>query len=72
MQDKTKEIYMYILAGIVVSGFFAVIIYKITKGQDVQLEVGALIGSFATVVGYFFGSSRGSDKKTEMLTKKEQ
>lgn len=64
---KTREIYMYVLGAIVVIGFFAVIVFKLLKNQDVQLEVGALIGSFATIVGYFFGSSKGSSDKTELL-----
>jgi len=64
---KTREIYMYVLGAFVVLGFFAVVVFKLAKGLDVQLEVGALLGSFATVVGYFFGSSKGSADKTALL-----
>jgi hypothetical protein len=33
-----------------------------------NLVVGALIGSFASVVGYFFGSSAGSAQKDETIS----
>lgn len=66
MKD-TKETLMYILGGIIVAGFFGVVIFKLLNNQDVQLETGALIGSFATVVGYFYGSSKSSAEKTELM-----
>jgi len=66
MKD-TKELLMYILGGIIVAGFFGVVIFKLINNQDVQLETGALIGSFATVVGYFYGSSKSSSDKTDMM-----
>ncbi len=65
--NNTKELLMYVLGGIIVAGFFGVVIFKLVNGQDVQLETGALIGSFATVVGYFYGSSKSSADKTEMM-----
>lgn len=64
---KAKEIYMYVLGAIVVLGFFGVIIFKLVKAQDVQLEVGALITGFSIVLGYFFGSSKGSADKNSLL-----
>ena len=69
MKDK-KEIYMYVLGAVIVLGFFGVVIYKLYKGSDIQLEIGALLASFAAVVGYFFGSSKGSSDKTDMLKDK--
>lgn len=70
---QTREIAMYILGGLIVAGFF-VLLY-ILLFQDVpeenkdilQIAVGALIGAFTGVVGYFYGSSVGSKDKTEML-----
>lgn len=67
MNDKTKDIYFHTLGAIILVGFFAVVIYKLTKGMDVQLEIGALIGAFGTVVGYFFGSSKGSADKNKII-----
>jgi hypothetical protein len=70
---KGKDLFQYILGGLVVIGFF-ILLYVLVflpipeKNSDLlNLIVGALIGSFATVVGYFFGSSAGSSKKDEVI-----
>ena len=65
-----KEIYMYVLGALVVIGFFGIVIFKVIEGQDVQLEIGALIAAFGTVVGYFYGSSKSSSEKTKLLNGK--
>ena len=65
-----KEIYMYVLGGLVVTGFFGIVIFKVIQGEDVQLETGALIAAFGTVVGYFYGSSKSSADKTKLLSEK--
>ncbi len=70
MKEGTKEIYMYALGGIIMLGFFGIIVFKLSKGEDIQLEIGALIAAFATVVGFFFGSSKSSSEKTKMLAGK--
>jgi hypothetical protein len=65
---------LYILAGVVVSGFFvlcAVLMYvPIPEGQGsaVLLLFGGLVSGFSTVLAYFFGSSKGSADKNAMLT----
>jgi len=69
---QVKEIYMYALGALIAIGFFVVMIYLIYSGKydnAVMLIIGALIGAFSTVVGYFFGSSKGSADKTELLSK---
>lgn len=72
---KTREIAMYILGGLIVVGFF-VLLYILLFQQIpednkeiLNITVGALIGSFTGVVGYFYGSSVGSKDKTEMMQK---
>ncbi len=77
MKTKGRDLFQYILGGLIVAGFF-VLLYLLVmsevpeKNKDLlNLVVGALIGSFATVVGYFYGSSAGSAAKTELLSKKE-
>jgi len=66
---------MLILAAIVVIGFFALLYFFVFIGIPVQNEallniaVGALIGSFTSVIGYFFGSSAGSANKTDIMAK---
>ena len=70
---KTRDIAMYILGGIITVGFFTVMIMLIISGKNegtLNLLIGAVITAFATVVGYFFGSSKGSSEKNEILNKK--
>ena len=67
---KTKEIFMYVLGAIIVIGFFATLIVMIAKGgyeSEVNMIIGALIGAFITVTGFFYGSSKGSSDKTEIM-----
>jgi hypothetical protein len=73
-----KDTYQYVLGALVVAGFF-VLLYLLLRGEVpegnkdlLNLVVGALIGSFATVVGYFFGSSKGSSEKNELMNKKPE
>ena len=67
MTKNIKDVYMYILGAIIVIGFFLLVIYKLYKGLDAQLEIGTLLTAFGLVVGYFFGSSKSSADKNEML-----
>lgn len=72
---KTKDIFMYILAALVVVCFFALLYIMIFEAVPdnnkdmMNLIVGSLIGAFTMVVNYFFGSSTGSKAKTEFLMK---
>jgi len=75
---KAKDLFQYSLGGLVVLGFFALLIV-LAKTQVPQenidllnLTIGALIGSFATVVQYFYGSSAGSAQKTELMAAKKE
>jgi drug/metabolite transporter (DMT)-like permease len=72
---KGKDLFQYILGGLIVAGFF-ILLYLLVSAEVpevnkdlLNLVVGALIGSFATVVGYFYGSSKGSSDKDELLRK---
>ena len=78
MTKKTGEIFMYILGALLIVGFFILLIFLVLKPVPIQnndllsLVVGALLGSFTSVVSYFFGSSAGSKQKTDLLhTKKD-
>jgi drug/metabolite transporter (DMT)-like permease len=72
---KGKDIFQYILGALIVIGFFLLLYLLVgaevpeTNKDLLNLVVGALIGSFATVVGYFYGSSKGSSDKDELLRK---
>jgi hypothetical protein len=73
---KIREIFQYILGGLIVVGFFILLYLLVNsevpeKNKDLlNLIVGALIGNFGLVVGYFYGSSAGSARKDEILQKK--
>lgn len=73
MKLNFKELFQYCLGGMIVIGFFTLIVVLIYKGippdnkDTFTLLIGALIGSFTSIVGYFFGSSLGSSKKTDMI-----
>ena len=70
---KTKEIAKYILGGMIVVGFFALLILLVCKSipegntEMLHMVVGALIGAFVTVVGFHYGSSRGSQDKNDII-----
>jgi len=69
---KIKDIFQYALGTVIVIGFFGVLIAFIIKGGYpgmVELIIGALIAAFGTVVGYFYGSSKGSAEKNDLINK---
>lgn len=58
----------YVLAGCVVVGFFGVLaIMLIQDRPGADILVGALGGAFGAVIGYYYGSTAGSARKTELL-----
>lgn len=78
MGNKYKELYMYLLGALIVIAFF-ITIYLLVKismpeaNKDLLLIViGALVAKFGDVVGYFFGSSKSSADKTDLLNNKPQ
>jgi uncharacterized membrane protein YccC len=72
MKDN-KNLIMYLLGGLIVFGFFGLLgllIYNGVPEQNADLlnvTIGSLLAAFATVVGYFYGSSKSSSDKNEML-----
>jgi dolichol kinase len=66
---------LYILAWVVVGGFFLLtglmMLIPELDGRSnnamVNIMFGGLVSGFATVLGYFFGSSKGSTDKTQLL-----
>jgi len=69
-----REVNLYILAWIVVAGFFAlcaVLFFKILpqgSSEIVFMLFGALSAGFGQVLQYFFGSSKASAEKTRLLS----
>lgn len=74
---KPKDIFQYSLGALVVAGFFMLLTLLVLSAVPdenmdlLNLVVGSLIGSFATVVGYFYGSSAGSARKDEIMSAKK-
>lgn len=75
---SVNDVFMYSLGALIVIGFFVLLALLVLKPIPEQndsmlnLVVGALIGSFTGVVGYFFGSSVGSKQKTEIISKQNK
>lgn len=73
-----RIIYQYSLAGFIVALIAAIIILLIYATLDPSVKdpllvlLGVLAGSFKEVTGYFFGSSKGSADKNEMLKDKNK
>ena len=72
---KAKNIFQYVLGGLITVGFFVLLYLLLLSAvpeenkEILNIVVGALIGSFTSIVGYFYGSSLGSADKNEMLRK---
>jgi len=77
MNPQTKDlidyIFRYILALVVIIGLIIVIVFMFTHNisgiytDTITLCIGALIGSYSTIISYEWGSSKGSSDKTTML-----
>ena len=69
-----KDTNLYVLAWIVVAGFFVLIlVMAFTEGSfkdnpALMMLIGALSAGFGSVLNYFFGSSSGSKSKSAALT----
>ncbi len=74
----TITISQFIIGALIVIGFFGSFIAMLLRPdmlttmneKPVMLMVGALVAAFATLIGFFFGSSAGSARKTDLLAKK--
>jgi len=70
--EKTN-IFKYAIGGLIILGFFTLLAFLIYKpipegnAELLYLVVGALVGSFGTIVTYNFGSSAGSAEKARTI-----
>ena len=75
---SAKDIFQYVLGTVVVITFIILLWFLFKKEIPqtnmnlLSLIIGALIGSFTTVVQYFFGASKGSAEKSEILRKDKE
>ena len=66
-----EKIFQYITAIIIIIGFFIILYVSISTNKDIDnMLTGALVGAFTTIVGFYFGSSKSSSDKTEMMNGK--
>jgi hypothetical protein len=78
MKKENEKVYMYILGAVIVLGFYIIIAFVFqrpipeTNNDVAMLLIGALIAKFADVVGYFYGSSKGSADKTNILNSQKE
>lgn len=72
-----RDINQYVLAWVMVSGFFGLtgilLFHSIPLAQNnvVFMLFGALAAGFGSVMNYYFGSSKGSFEKTQLLAQAE-
>ena len=68
-----KVIYQYVLAAIIVISFFIVLMVMIFENVSDNPVMNVMVGTLGTitvmVASYFYGSSKGSSDKNEMLKK---
>lgn len=70
---KTNDKFMMALGALIVIGFFCLMVLLVklpipAENKDMfNIVIGALVGSFLSVVGYYFGSSLGSKSKDETI-----
>ena len=68
MQKLTNVEARALLGFVIVAGFVMITIYEIiTKGDNRNLLIGAWIGFAGAVVSFHYGTSRGSEVKTQLM-----
>ena len=75
MQISISQIVIGALVVIGFFGSFAMLRYRPdvfteTNKDALMLMIGALVSAFAGLMGFFFGSSAGSARKTDLLAKR--
>jgi hypothetical protein len=74
MQAATRSMMPPILAGAVTVGFFAIMVLMFIGRVDsnnpaILMMLGSLGTAWTGIIAYYFGSSAGSQAKTEMISK---
>ena len=68
---NTEKIFQYLTAIVIIIGFFLILFVSINSDKDIDnMLTGALVGAFTTIVGFYYGSSKGSADKNEMINGK--
>ena len=78
MDDKNPRrwnVAPILLAIIITSGYFAALVFVLTNPvikeseRIIDMMLGTLTAAFIMVLNYFFGSTAGSAKKTELIAR---
>jgi hypothetical protein len=74
MQSATRSMMPPILAGAVTIGFFAIMVLMFFNKVDssnpaILMMLGSLGTAWTGIIAYYFGSSAGSQAKTDLLSK---
>lgn len=78
MKTKIKDLFMYLLGSLIAVGTFALIVLMILvviKNPESPLKdvlimsIGSIQAAFGLVVGYFYGSSKGSADKSDVINR---
>ena len=71
MKTLWKDIYQYVLGAVIILLFGAILFIAMLYEQADNAVLNTLVGAFAScvvmVVTYFFGSSKGSSEKNDLL-----
>jgi len=73
MKELWKQIFQYLLAALVAVGLYWVTYLLIMKAAPetnkdaLLILLGVMAAAFSNVIGYFFGSSKGSAEKNDLL-----
>ena len=75
MQSKTRSLMPPILAGTVTIGLFGIMVMMFIGKVDssnpaILMMLGSLGTAWTGIIAYYFGSSAGSQAKTDLLSKK--
>ena len=75
MQSATRSMMPPILAGAVTIGFFSIMVMMFFNKIDsanpaILMMLGSLGTAWTGIIAYYFGSSAGSQAKTDLLSKK--
>jgi len=75
MQSATRSMMPPLLAGAVTVGFFSIMVMMFFNNIDannpaILMMLGSLGTAWTGIIAYYFGSSAGSQAKTDLLSKK--
>lgn len=78
MDKNAKDIYQYALGGVIVLGFFFLLgglLYipvPAANEKSFDIMLGILSAGVGAVIGYFYGSSKGSAEKNDIIANSTQ